>query len=148
MTISEIMTRDVISVREDRPIMEIAEIISQKKIHAVPVIDGENKVLGIITETDFFTKDSSNMTYMPSMIDFIKKGKMDCSGEEKEAMHAIINATAKDIMTVKCENVSSDMKVEDFIKLIKEKSFNSYPVVDSSGILVGIITVADAIKLL
>jgi Mg/Co/Ni transporter MgtE len=51
-------------------------------------------------------------------------------------------------MSPKCENVSPDMKVEDFIKLIKERSFNSYPVVDEEGFLVGIVTVADAIKLL
>ncbi len=142
------MTKDVLSVREDTPISEIAGIMSKNKIHAMPVVDSENKVLGIITETDFFTKDSANMHYMPSIIDFIKSGKMEYSEGEKEAMHAIINATAKDIMTTKCENVSPEMNVEDFVKLIKERSFNSYVVTDSEGVLMGIVTVADAIKLL
>jgi CBS domain-containing protein len=148
MKIKEIMTRDVISVKEDMPISEIAEIMSREKIHAVPVVDEENKVLGIITETDFFTKDSSNMVYMPSLIDFIKSGKMEYSKGEKDAMHAVIHAKAKDIMSSKCENVSPEMEMEDFVKLIKERSFNSYPVTDSDGTLLGIITVADAIKLL
>lgn len=148
MKIQEIMTKDVISVKEDTPISEIAKIMSEKKIHAVPVLDADSKVLGIITETDFFTKDSSNMVYMPSMIDFINSGKMEYGEGEKEAMHAVLHATAKDIMSNKCENVSPEMEVEDFIKLIKEKSFNSYPITDEEGILLGIITVADAIKLL
>jgi len=73
MKINEIMTKDVICVKEDTPILEIAEIVSEKKIHGVPVVDENDKVVGIITETDFFTKDSSNMVYMPSMIDFIKR---------------------------------------------------------------------------
>jgi CBS domain-containing protein len=148
MKVSEIMTKDVISVGPDVSITEIAEVMSEKKIHAVPVVDSENKVLGIITETDFFTKDSSNISYMPSVIDFVKSGKMNYSEDEKEAVHAIINATAKDIMTAKCEKVSPDLSVEDFVKLIKERSFTSYPVVDGEGILVGIITISDAIKLL
>lgn len=148
MKIKDIMTRDVLSVDEERPILEIAEIISKNKIHGVPVLNKEDKVVGIITETDFFTKDSSNMVYMPSLIDFINKGKMKYPEEEKETMSEVLHARAKDIMSPKCETVSSEMEVEDFIKLIKERSFNSYPVVNSEGILIGIVTVADAIKLL
>ena len=83
MKIKEIMTKEVMSVKEEAPISEIAEIMSKNKIHALPVVDDENKVLGIITETDFFTKDSSNMVYMPSLIDFINKGKIKYGEEEK-----------------------------------------------------------------
>ena len=56
MKISEIMTSEVITVGEYMPVTEVAKIVSENKIHAVPVVDSENKVLGIITETDFFTK--------------------------------------------------------------------------------------------
>jgi CBS domain-containing protein len=148
MKIKEVMIKDVLSVSEDTPISEVAQIMTKNKVHALPVLDPEGKVLGIITETDFFTKDSSNMVYMPSLIDFINSGKIKYDDEEKEAMHAVLHATAKDIMSVKCENVSPEMEMEDFVKLIKERSFNSYPVTDENGVLVGIITVADAIKLL
>ncbi len=148
MHIKDIMTEDVLFVDEERPISEVAEIISKNKIHGVPVIDEEKKVVGIITETDFFTKDSSNMVYMPSLIDFINKGKMKYSKDEKETVHAVLHAKAKDIMSPKCETVLPDMDVADFIKLIKERSFNSYPVTNEEGMLLGIITVADAIKLL
>ncbi len=148
MKISEIMTEEVMSVNEDMPIYEVARIISKNKIHAVPVVDKNSKVLGIITETDFFIKDSSGMLYMPSLIDFVRSGKLDYKkDEERETVKEVLNAKAKDIMSLKCEVVSPDMKLEDFIQLIKEKTFNSYPVADASGYLVGIITVADAIKL-
>jgi CBS domain-containing protein len=148
MKIREIMTQDAISVHEDVPISEIAEIISSKRIHGVPVVDNDNKVIGIITETDFFSKDSANMVYMPSLIDFMNRGKLNYTEEEKEVIKEVLNAKAKDIMTSKCENISPDMELEDFIKLIKEKSFNSYPVTDENGFLLGIMTIADAIKLL
>jgi CBS domain-containing protein len=148
MKISEIMTRDVISVTAETPMPEVAKIISEQKIHAVPVIDDDSRVIGIITETDFFTKNSANMIYMPSLIDFIKSGKMEYSEEEREFMMKILRTKARDIMSPKCENISSDMEIEEFVKMIKEKSFNSYPVVSEDNKLLGIVTVADVIKLL
>lgn len=148
MKISEIMTTDVITVSEYMPVTEVAKIVSENKIHAVPVVDGDNKVLGIITETDFFTKGDASMVYMPSLIDFVKSGKIDYKEGEGDGLEKVIDAKAKDIMSTKCENISPDMELGDFVKLIKEKSFNSYCVVDENSVLLGIMTVADAIKLL
>ena len=148
MKIKEIMTSDVITVGEYMPVTEVAKIVSENKIHAVPVVDGENKVVGIITETDFFTKENASMIYMPSLIDFVKSGKIDSEDAENEDVSKILNAKARDIMSTKCENISPDMELSDFVKLIKEKSFNSYCVVDDANLLLGIMTVADAIKLL
>jgi len=148
MKIKEIMTKDVISVDEYMPVTEVAKIVSENKIHAVPVVDKDRHVLGIITETDFFTKGSASMVYMPSLIDFVKSGKMDYKEDENEEVSKVLDAKAKDIMSAKTENISPEMELEDFVKLIKEKSFNSYCVVDENGVLLGIMTVADAIKLL
>ena len=142
------MSTDVITVNEYMPVTEVAKIVSDNRIHAVPVVDADNKVLGIITETDFFTKGDASMVYMPSLIDFVKSGKLDYKEGEGDALEEVINAKAKDIMSTKCENISPDMELSDFVKLIKQKSFNSYCVVDENEVLVGIMTVADAIKLL
>lgn len=142
------MSADVLSVKEDAPILEVAKIMSKNRIHAVPVIDLENKVLGIITETDFFTKDSSNIVYMSSLIDFACSGEAGCDVREKEAMRAVVHAQAKDIMSEKCRIMSPETDVQDFIKSIKETGFNSYPVADEQGKLAGIVTVADVIKFL
>lgn len=148
MKISEIMTSEVITVGEYMPVTEVAKIVSENKIHAVPVVDADNKVLGIITETDFFTKGDASMVYMPSLIDFVKSGKIDYKEGEEDVISNVINAKARDIMSIKCENISPDMELSEFVKLIKEKSFNSYCVVDNNNVLLGIMTVADAIKLL
>ena len=148
MKIKEIMSTNVLSVKENTPILEVAKMMSENRIHAVPVVDSENKVLGIITETDFFTKDSANMSYIPSLIDFACSGEAGCDVREKEAMRAVVHAQAKDIMSEKCKIMSPDTDVQDFIKTIKETGFNSYPVADEQGVIMGIVTVADAIKLL
>jgi CBS domain-containing protein len=148
MIIEEIMVADVVAVEEDTPITQVAELVAQKRIHGVPVIDKERKVVGIITETDFFKKDSSNMLYIPQMIDFVKSGKMEDAGEKNEAMKAIVQGTAKDIMTKDCITVRPETSIEEFIMLVKSNGFNTFPVTNEDGALLGIVTVFDMIKMI
>jgi len=53
LTVSEVMTKDVITVTEDTPIEEAARIMADNKIGGLPVVKG-TRVVGIITETDLF----------------------------------------------------------------------------------------------
>ncbi|MBI5935669.1 MAG: CBS domain-containing protein [Chloroflexi bacterium] len=53
LTVSEVMTRDVITVSEDTPIEEAARIMADNKIGGLPVMKG-TRVVGIITETNLF----------------------------------------------------------------------------------------------
>ncbi len=148
MQAKEIMTTKVITVSEETPITQIAEIVSKNRIHGVPVVDQENKVVGIITETDFFTKEQSNLRYIPQLIDFFKSGKSQNADEKNQAVEAMIHATAKDIMTKNCITARPETSIEELIKLVKEHGFNSFPVVDEAGKLVGIVAVYDMIKII
>lgn len=53
ITVSRVMTKDVVTVDEDTPLENAARIMADKKIGGVPVLR-EGKVVGIITETDLF----------------------------------------------------------------------------------------------
>lgn len=53
ITVSEVMTKNVITVTEDTPIEEAARIMADNKIGGLPVMR-DNQVVGIITETDLF----------------------------------------------------------------------------------------------
>ena len=53
ITVGEVMTRDVFTIEEDTPIEEAARIMADNKIGGLPVIRN-NRVVGIITETDIF----------------------------------------------------------------------------------------------
>jgi CBS domain-containing protein len=140
------MTREVITVKKDTPLKEAAGLLAKLRIHGIPVIDDANKIVGIITESDFFTKDSSNI-YLPTFLDFIKGEPVDA---EKGIDRAVLEQKTKvaDIMTEECLTVKPELYLEQLIGLFKENNFNSFPVVDDSGVLVGIITVMDVIKLL
>lgn len=146
MIIEEIMTEDVAAVDADMSVTEVAAIVAEKRIHGVPVIDKERKVLGIITETDFFNKDSSNMLYIPQMINAFRDESEKVGKEENKVLESVVQVTAKDIMTKNCLTVHPETSIEEFIVLIKKNGFNTFPVTNDEGVLVGIVTVFDMIK--
>lgn len=71
MQISDIMTKNVISVDPEMSVSEVARILRQHKIHGIPVANGKHLV-GIITETDFFAKGDVEI-YLPAFVDFLTK---------------------------------------------------------------------------
>jgi acetoin utilization protein AcuB len=54
LQVREIMTRDVISTTPDTPIEDAARLIVDHRIGGMPVVDANNRVVGVITETDIF----------------------------------------------------------------------------------------------
>ena len=149
MQVKDIMTKSVICVRPDNSITEVARLLTDNRIHGVPVVDGENKLTGIITESDFFIKDIPDL-YLPSYIDFLKKTGFakGISREQKKQFEELLEAKASDIMTKECFSVAPEMEVEEMLKIIKSRNYYTLPVTDKEKKVVGIVTVADVIKLL
>jgi CBS domain-containing protein len=54
--VKEVMTRNVITFREDTPVEEIAQTLTSKRITGAPVVSGDGMVVGIVSEVDVFSK--------------------------------------------------------------------------------------------
>jgi CBS domain-containing protein len=54
--VKEVMTRNVVTFREDTPVDEVASTLLSKHITGAPVLSGEGHVVGIVSETDVFSK--------------------------------------------------------------------------------------------
>ena len=74
MKVNDIMIRKVFFVFPETKIREAAALMEEYRVHGLPVVE-EEKVVGIVTETDFFVRGLSGF-YLPSYIDFIKNIKM------------------------------------------------------------------------
>lgn len=144
--VRDIMTVSVISVEPNEPLQKVASILTENRIHGVPVLDG-GKIVGIITETDFFTKDSSNI-YLPSYIDFMRKMRVasEMNGSRREMVDRLMQAKAKDIMSSPCQVVLESMSVQELIGKFKETGLSVFPVTSSDDIMVGIVAIADVLK--
>lgn len=149
MKVKDIMTVDVISVSPDTKITEIAQILFKNRIHAVPVIDEGKKIVGIVAEDDFFTRDASNV-FLPSYIEFIKGTKIVDAlvSEKQEKLNKLTGLEAKDIMTKECITVMEDLELNGLLDFFRETRFTSLPVTDKQNKLVGIITISDIIGMI
>ena len=146
MQIKDIMVSEVIAVAGDMPIVEVANLLVRHGIHGVPVVDEEGKVLGIITETDFFLKNSIAL-HLPTYVDMVEheiEKKADMLDNIPD-MKALLEATARDIMTKNCVALPEVADVRDLFALVKMHHYKTFPVTDYRGILVGIVTLIDAI---
>ncbi len=149
MQIKDVMIREVISVFPEMPIIEVAQILIKHNIHAVPVVDADNKVLGLISETDFFLKNSIAL-HLPTYVDILEKEmrKSDASWKQLPEVQALLRTTAKDIMTSSCVTLPEIAEIRDLLMLVKQYHYKTFPVVDAQGRLQGVVALIDAIAYL
>ncbi|MBU5308591.1 CBS domain-containing protein [Clostridioides mangenotii] len=146
-TAKEVMTTDVIVAKEEDSIADVAKLLIEERIGGLPVINSENKVVGIISETDIIKKEKYieppmfvNLLEGIIFLDDIRKMENDI---KKVAAYKVEDLMSKDIIMVN-ENDSFDYVANIMIK----KSINRVPVVDNDSKLKGIICRYDIIKAL
>ena len=129
MEVREIMTREVITAGPGMALREAADIIVRRRLRAVPVIDEEGHVLGMLT-------DSQLMTHFLPALEQERAGR---------AVAASVTGSVRDIMerTVLCVNEAEPLA--NVVRLMLDKKIERLPVV-REGQLVGFLTRGDIIR--
>ena len=140
VTAAEIMTREVAWVSPDTPLAEVAGTMGQRGVSGVPVLDGDHRVVGVVSEKDFLramgVEESRNfMTLVASCLR--KKGCVALP---------IKKATAGDLMSAPAVTVRPETRVRDLAELFSARHINRAPVTDADGRLVGIVSRGDLVK--
>ncbi|MEG1870873.1 MAG: CBS domain-containing protein [Peptostreptococcaceae bacterium] len=141
----DIMTANVKVAKEEDTIKDIANILITEKIGGVPVVDEDNKVVGIISETDIMKKEK--YINPPEYITFLQG--IICLDDFKKMEHDIKDIAAikvKDLMSKEVVKVYEDDTFDDVANIMIKKSVNRVPVVDKDNRIKGIICRYDIIK--
>jgi CBS domain-containing protein len=144
MKAKEIMSQNVITIGKDTTIEEIAHLLIEKNISGVPVVNGENKVIGMVTQKDLLYKDVE--PHFPPVVEML--GGLIFLGGVKhynEELKKLVATKAEDIMTAKVISIDEEEDVERVAELMVEKDINRIPVL-RDGKLVGIIGRSDMVK--
>jgi CBS domain-containing protein len=143
MKIEDIMTKDVVSVKPDTPVDEIANLLVEHNIGGVPVVDEDRRVVGIVNESDLFLKEKG----IP--FSAIKVPMLFEQWVEPEKLLEIFAEahlhTARDVMTEPVVCVEEQDTIPHVAFLMARHDIKHVPVVRDEA-LVGIVTRQDIIR--
>jgi CBS domain-containing membrane protein len=140
VTAAEIMTREVITVLEDTPLVEAAAAMAAQGVSGVPVVDHNGRVTGIISEKDFLGRlgVTGEQNVMGLVADFLKsKGCLAMPNKEQ---------SAKDIMTAPAITITAGATIKEIAGLFTARRVNRVPVVDAEGKVLGLVSRGDLLR--
>lgn len=137
--VSSIMTRDVIAVTADTPAKRVIELLLGQLFKAVPVIDDQRHVIGIITEDDLLEKAE-----MPARLAVV--GRLEQEDLREFLAQIRHEKTAQHIMTQPVYTVEEDAALGHVAQQMVERNFTRFPVVDAQKRLVGMVSRLDILR--
>lgn len=138
MKAADVMTRNVISVERDTPVREIAGLLLTHRISAVPVIDANRRLLGIVSEGDLMRRIQSNSPKHRSW--WLEAFSLaQSTPDEYVKAHG---SKASDVMTSSVLSIGEDTPLHEVATLLEKKHIKRVPVV-REGRVVGIVSRAN-----
>ena len=138
MRASDIMTTKVVTISPDMKVDEIARVLLEKGISAVPVADDTGKVLGIVSEGDLLRRHENQTERRHS-----SWLSLFTSSEDEARDYAKTHGmTAAQVMTGNIISVDEETSVGDIAQLLEKRRIKRVPVIQD-GKLVGIVSRAN-----
>ena len=134
-TVEKVMTRTVAVVGTKAPFKAIVEVMEENRVSAVPVLDEDGALAGIVTEEDLLLKEGR-----------LQDVGLLASPRRRREGHKAEGLLAGDLMTSPVLTVTPEATLAEAARLMHERHVKRLPVVDSTGRLLGIVSRADLLR--
>ncbi|MBD0842158.1 MULTISPECIES: CBS domain-containing protein [unclassified Streptomyces] len=128
--VSDVMTHTVIAVGSEATFKEIVELLDQWKVSALPVLAGEGRVVGVVSEADLLLKEEFRDTDEGDLAERAKAGAV----------------TAGELMSAPAVTVHADASLAEAARIMARRHVKRLPVVDGVGLLQGVVSRSDLLK--
>ncbi|MDP9843666.1 CBS domain-containing protein [Streptosporangium lutulentum] len=147
-TVKNVMTTQVTSVNGNTPFKEVAELLIAHGVSALPVVDGEGHVLGIVSEVDLLHKEEFKERYyregyQPPLRTRLRHRLGQKGGDGRAKARG---DTAAELMTAPAVTIRPHASIVSAVRLMSEHGVKRLPVVDADGLLQGIVSRHDLLK--
>jgi CBS domain-containing protein len=144
----DVMTTNVFTVRPDTSVQEIAQILSERNISGVPVVDAAGQLVGIVSEGDLLHRIETGTERRVHRRR--RSWWLDRFESEEELARDYVKShgrTAEDVMTREVVTVRDTTDLAEVANLLETKRIKRAPVV-KDGRLVGIVSRANLVRAL
>jgi CBS domain-containing protein len=136
MRVAEVMTTEVLTVRPETTLKEVAELLGSRGISGAPVVDAAGHVIGVVSEADILAKERKPR----------RAGRLERLFAHETVDRKAAARTAGEAMTAPALTIGAERRVDAAATTMLDRSVNRLPVVDREGVLVGIVTRADLVR--
>jgi CBS domain-containing protein len=142
MKAKDVMTKSIVSIAQDAPILQAVGLMLRHKISGLPVLDSAGHLVGILTEGDLLRRvEIGTQRRRPRWIEFFMPGRL-----ADEYVHAS-GRRVEEVMSVDVQTVDEDTSLEEIVSLLERNRIKRVPVVRGNE-LVGMVTRANLIRVL
>ncbi|QNP68294.1 CBS domain-containing protein [Streptomyces roseirectus] len=134
--VGSVMTADVVHALPGTPFKEVARLLADHRISGLPVLDDDDKVLGVVSETDLMARQAAPGPERPARRTRAKRRQAT----------KVAARTAGQLMSGPAVTVHADDTIAEAARTMAERHVARLPVVDVEERLVGIVTRGDLLR--
>ncbi|MFE0521591.1 CBS domain-containing protein [Streptomyces sp. NPDC058954] len=140
--VKDVMTQEVVRAHGETPFKQVARLLSDKRISGLPVVDDEEKVVGVISETDLL----QHQTHQDDGYGHRRVHRPRLTLSARTAAAKARARTADHLMSRPAITATPDHYVTEAAQIMREHGVERLPVVDDKNRLVGIVTRGDLLR--
>ncbi|SFE27776.1 CBS domain-containing protein [Streptomyces mirabilis] len=129
-TVSDVMTHTTVAIGSEAPFKEIVELLDQWKVSALPVLAGEGRVVGVVSEADLLAKEEYR----------------DAADGDPTVPAKAGAVSAGELMSTPAITVQAKASLAEAARIMARRHLKRLPVVDAVGILQGVVSRSDLLK--
>lgn len=142
MQARDVMVAPVVTVSKAATVRDVAKILIEKRISAVPVVDNAGKVVGIVTEGDLLRRTEAGTERPYSWWVHFLAGDATVAADYVKS-HGV---RVEDVMSPDVVTAAPETPLHEIASLLEEHRIKRVPIVSATGALVGIVSRANLIQ--
>ncbi len=140
MKVQDVMTTDVATTGPDAPLKEAALELVRRRISGMPVVDGDGRVLGVVSEADILAKEGDDRRGGGGFLQWL----VDPGDPWITARFDAV--TVGEAMSQPAQTIAADRPLADAATVMLDEGINRLPVVDDDGKLIGLVSRGDLVR--
>lgn len=143
-TVKEIMNNDIYYIEAKKTVRDLLDLFAEKQVSGVPVVDENNKLVGIITDADVLARIQKQPTLIDVMTYVVI---LDADAITSGEINKLLDKRVSELMTRKVITVNEDTDLAEVAQILSKRKFKKVPVVNK-GKLTGVVSRGDMVRYL